>query len=86
MDADPRGRLPRKHRVCGGKPTSNQPTALTAVLTENVWTGERRGGRGSKERTSGGLSLSDEIVFKWSGARNDDDDPVESLTLLYGDH
>ena len=43
-----------------------------------------------KKRTSGGLS--DEIVFKWSGARNDDrrddddNDPVESLTLLYGDH
>ena len=53
------------------------------------------GGRGErgKEGTSGGP---DEIVFKWSGARNDDrcddddddggGDPVESLTLLYGDH
>ena len=34
------------------------------------------------------VSLSDEIVFKWSGARNDDRlmMTVERLALLYGDH
>ena len=40
MDADPRGRLSRKHRVCGGKPTARtiQPTATDdAALAENVW-------------------------------------------------
>ena len=61
----------------------NQPTALTAAdaaatQTEYVW----RIGEEEEEETSGGLSLSlslhlspslsDEIVFKWSCARNDD--------------
>ena len=90
MDADPRGRLSRKHRVCGGKPTngSKQPT--------NRHRRRRTGGEcmdrwGRKEEANLGRSPSDEIVFKWSGARNDDRLMMTAmirwrLTLLYGDH
>ena len=74
---------------------SNQPTATDdAALAENVWIEDGEGRSEPRE-----VSLSDEIVFKWSGARNDDpphddddddggggDPVVKVLTLLYGDH
>ena len=86
MDADPRGRLSRKHRVCGGKPTNGSDHPTNRRRRSGGECMDKWEGRRSEPRE---VSLSDEIVFKWSGARNDDRlmmMTVERLTLLYGDH
>ena len=76
-EADPRGRLSRKHRVCGGKPTngSNRRRRRRHSDGECMEDRGRGGGRNLGRSLSLSISppsLSDEIVFKWSCARNDD--------------